>query len=530
MKKGNATPLDVIFILSTSVTLLLLLLWIIPGHEQKYANAPAFLQAMVSSVWAKFSLAGASVGALVLRRFIDKSPAPNYLICIPGCILGLMAALLALAGVMYVIAPHPDHVLSSMRIPVRIGLDRQFAELEPFRTKYALSDFNLWEEAPDPVDAYGVIYNSGNPRFPYSDTLSLQPNKKSLAFIKLSPAISHTQGSDAKFDYEICLKTHQKTEAAGERPSIMLACAKGVCDPAKDDPGYVVGCDASERVGRSGIPTVLAAEPSRAGRERGWDVPSVQTLAAMTDRQRVGYTLFTVSFVPEGKAAEADRYYYVLRVNGAPVYIDGLSPELKKETLHKGALNRVDFALENLNFTGENDGYEKLQLTLIFLKGDDVTFKQELARDYAALRDAPEIPPFKTEAGSFTWTGTYKKPNNENKYEIILASSVCGDPPQRTCLNRALEAKRLFVEDGIQYDGKPMVMVVRPPLRKPPAYGLVLGLVQPTSQVQFTFNEDEAHQLCARSASLVGKGRAGKLIRFDLRRYEVATRGYAPCH
>src|ERR1035441_8346942 len=141
---------------------------------------------------------------------------------------------------------------------------------------------------------------------------------------------------------------------------------------------------------------------------------------------------------------EADRYYFALRVNDQPIYIGGLSPGLTKEQLHQGVPNHISFGLENLNFTGEYDGYEKLALRVYFLKQDTVLYYQDLNREYIALRDAAPIAPLQTAAGTFQWTGKYIKPMNENKYEILLSSADCGDPPQKQCVDRAVNAKRQF--------------------------------------------------------------------------------------
>jgi hypothetical protein len=382
-----------------------------------------------------------------------------------------------------------------------------------------------------------VYYRPENdPRFPYQDQINVQQDGESLAFIKLYPLASQTAGANEAFDYAICLHANAMQSSQAGRPRIMLSCTNGVCTP--DRPGYVVSvdCDAKGaktdgKASNSGavIPVVLAAEQVQRSRESGWDVPSAEILEKMTDRERIGYTLFSVDFTPQGEAAQADSYYYELRANGQPIYIDGLSPGLKKESLQKGTVNHISFALENLNFSGQFDGYEKLHLTIFFVKGNTEIYHQDLDRDYVALRDAAEIPPLQTAVGTFRWTGKYIVPRNENKYELLLASADCGDPPGKSCIDRAVYAKSRFDKARFSFDDKPTVMVIRPPLRKPPAYGLALGVVQPTSQVQFTFNASEVGELCRWAVDHVGQGKGGNVIQSDLRRYDVATRGYAPC-
>ena len=304
-------------------------------------------------------------------------------------------------------------------------------------------------------------------------------------------------------------------------PTVLLNCANGNCLPGHDDPGYVVSCDKHSVTSEWMVPLAFADAPAPQLREAGWVVPSLETLEKMTDRDRVGFTRFDVIFTPNETLVGASRYYFMLRVNGQPVYINGLLPERIHYPLEMGKTNTISFALENLNFTGQYDGYEKLQLSVIFQHDDRLVRRQDLERNYVALRDAPDVV-LPSESGTFRWKGTYIVPKNENKYEVLLASSGAEVSP-------AMAAKTRFDEAKLTFKEQPVVMVVRPPLRQPPSYGLALGVVQPTSQVKFTFNAAEASELCQWALLQVGKGAGGKLIKPDLRRYEVATRGYSAC-
>ena len=522
----NPTPLDMIFIVFLDVTLLLLLLWILPGNGDKFSNAPPFLTAIVSSVWSKVAAAGGSVGAFLLRKFFDTRPAPNYLIWIPGFLLFLIGTLFLLSKAL----PGQQLTPQQLRMNARISLDIPASQIKPFAQGYKTPDFNLWEEAPDQVPVHGVFSDESNPSFPYSDTLNVNRSKSTNAKIKISPWISHQQNKNSDHDYQICLQAGKSWPTDINAGRMVLACASGSCGPVQGvDPGYVSSCDAKVLNQGSFPPTVYAAEMDQPNGEPGWDVPTLETLRSMSDRQRIGYTVFDVSFTPEGPALNADAYYYELRANSQPIYIDGLRPGLKTWPLTKGQVNHVAFALENLNFTGQYEGQEKLHLTMVFLKGNAVVFRQDLERDYIALRKAAVIPQIKTQVGSFSWTGDYVPGIHENKYEIFLGSAVCPAPPQKECVDRAVYAKNRFDKGHLVLNSKPAVMVIRPPLRKNPSYGLALGLVQSTGQVQFTFDEDEASQLCHLATGQVGKGSAGKLIQPDLRRYDVATEEQKPC-
>ena len=340
------------------------------------------------------------------------------------------------------------------------------------------------------------------------------------------------------YEYLLCIKNNpampfpKSFPLESQEPLIRLACGKDInsgdtrCMSTQNAVGYLMSCDDRVTHAWAAGAVVHAASPEQI-REPGWVVPSLETLDKMSDRERVGYTRFDIRFTPTGAAAAADQYYSILRANDMPIYIDGFLPDKTVYPLQRGAENWITFALENLNFTGEYDGYEKINLTVVFLKNEREICRQSLERRYAALLDMPDEPPTATPVGSFTWTGKYVVPLRENKYEILLASASTPANAKR--------AKAIFDQSGLFVGTQRAVMVVRPPLRKPPnivAWGLMLGLQMPTSQVQFTFNREEAQQLCHWAAKVAAQGRGGNLIRSDLKRYEVVHWGfarYAPC-
>lgn len=516
-RKANPTPLDVLSIVFTSVTLLLLLLWVATSiaGQTMFNNVPMWLQTMIASVWAKVSVAGGSLGAFLLRRYFDKSPTPNYLLWIPGFTMFLLLALVLVQIVVRHTGPPPVRLANLL-----FNVDKR--PNPSFQQKH-IPDLDFWAQSPVEVPVHGVYAQpNGNPRYPYAEVLEIRPKQSSTAYIKMTVDTSQASGPSQDYDYKICLHP-ASSQPNGDKPSGLLRCENGFCSPAQgEDPGYVETCDTHSARSAGLVPVAFADEPAAQTREAGWVVPSLDTLEKMTDRERVGFTRFDVSFTPNETLAEADRYYFMLRVNERPVYINGLLPERIHYTIEKEKTNVISFALENLNFTGQYEGYEKLQLSVFFQQGDRLVRRQDLERKYVALRDAPEVA-LPSELGTFRWSGTYVVPKNENKYEISLASSGADAAP-------ALAAKARFDKAKLTFKEKPVVMVVRPPLRQPPSYGLVLGVVQPTSQVQFTFNAAEASDLCQWATGQVGKGTGGKLIQPNLRRYEVATRGYSACH
>jgi CobQ/CobB/MinD/ParA nucleotide binding domain len=260
----------------------------------------------------------------------------------------------------------------------------------------------------------------------------------------------------------------------------------------------------------------------------GWVVPSLDSLSKSPEVARIGYTRFDVMFTPEGKAREADHYYYAVKVNDQPVYFDGFLSDRNIFPLQAGP-NWISFALGNLNLTGQDNGFENLQLTVTFLKGNDVVYQQDLKRTYVALRDVPGIG-IETEVGKFVWAGKYVVPTGEDQYEVLLVgSSVCNPADVQNCIDRAMQAKKEFDGASMSFNGQQVVVAWRPPLRPVPGGFFALGLVLPTKQVKYTFNSTEADQLCHWAQGALRTGKAGMIFQKDWRRYNVATRGYGPC-
>jgi hypothetical protein len=533
---ASPTPLDTLFILFASVFLLLLLLWILYGD--RYGHLPGWVEDSVKGIWSKVIVGAGAAGTLALRKWLYKStPSPNYLLWIPGITILLIGTLFLVKQVMPAPPPTPTTASTHYHLPIRFSA-------EPLQADNALNTSDAREISFRPQDAKRPIYiplDKPEELGLYSyDDVNVPDSGEFKAEIIHRAILSHLVNTalDSR-EYLLCIKNNPKKpfpssfSSDSTKPMLKLACSKDPktgekrCLSVDQGPGYLMSCDDIAE-NRGLLPVVYAASAEQA-REPRWVVPSLDTLDKMTDRERVGYTRFYVSFTPAGQAASADQYYYVVRVNDKTIFIDGFSPEKFIYPLQKGTTNWISFGLENLNFTGQYEGFEKLQLTIVFLNGESEVYRQELQRNYVALRDAPEVT-IDSPIGAFHWNGKYVVPKNEDKYEVLLASANCGDPVQRECIDRTMNAKVHFDQGGLKFNDKPIVMVVRPPLRIPPSYGLALGQIQPTSQVQFTFSEDEAKRLCHWALEQRGKSAAGNLIQSNLRIYEVATKGYSPCN
>ncbi len=532
--KSNPTPLDVLFILSASAVLLLLLLWMattLAGHVL-FTDVPQWLKDIVSEVWKKVLIGSAGAGAavLALRRYLFQSrPTLNYLIWIPVTTAILIVALFAVEKALL---PQPK-TAAFVHVPIRFG-----AEL-PKKVGVApdsgLPLIRARMVSPKPKDTDDLFRPAaGDAEYPYHGEIEM-PTLSEISFVaELNPALGpYWTEEGIGYVWRICLKANpQKAFPAPDTPEatsmlIKLKClAKGNCPRATNEPSPALACEEQVASKAGLLPAVYAAQASP---QPGWAVPSLDSLEKVSALARPGYTRLDVKFTPEGKAREADHYYYAVKVNEQPVYIDGFLPDRIVIPLQMGP-NWISFALENLNFTGQDNGYENLHLTITFKKGGEVVYRRELDRKYIALRDAAPIPPFETEVGTFEWTGKYVVPTNEDVYEILVGSSVCATAEDQECVKRIMNAKREFDGASLTFNGKPVVVQVRPPLRKKPvAYGLALGVVLPSREVKFTFNSTETDQFCDWAAEHYGQGAAGKIIQKDRSSYNVATRGYGPC-
>ena len=114
--RNNPTPLDVIFILFASVVLVVLVLSLSPVRgAQPFQNLPDWFVAAVSNVWNRLFLGAGALGSLGLRKWLDRSPAPNYLLWISALTTGLLVA--TLFSVAIVIPPPATVVTGGIAEP-----------------------------------------------------------------------------------------------------------------------------------------------------------------------------------------------------------------------------------------------------------------------------------------------------------------------------------------------------------------------------------------------------------------------------
>ncbi|MFZ0818238.1 MAG: hypothetical protein WAM78_22110 [Candidatus Sulfotelmatobacter sp.] len=114
--RNNPTPLDAIFILFASVALVVLILSFSPVRgAQPFQNLPGWLISAVSNFWSRLFVGAGTLGTLGLRKWLDRNPAPNYLVWIPVFTVGLLAAVLFSTAI--IIPPPPVLLNGSIDAP-----------------------------------------------------------------------------------------------------------------------------------------------------------------------------------------------------------------------------------------------------------------------------------------------------------------------------------------------------------------------------------------------------------------------------
>jgi hypothetical protein len=227
-----------------------------------------------------------------------------------------------------------------------------------------------------------------------------------------------------------------------------------------------------------------------------WIVPSLDTLVLRNQGRSDGpaYTRFVIAGKPSAEGAT--HVGLLVKANGTPVYVDGWSPRDRRRPWQPSQALELEFALENLDFSGGGDGFESLEADLIFYRGDEIVKQTALTRRLVAMRDAP--PPEQitaSDGAAFTWSGTYTPPEKEDKFGIFALSTKD--------LSAAQRVKQRIDASDTRLDGQRIVAVLRPPLQpwrlqqySNPNYAVLIGLKQPNGQVRFTFDEQLANQLC----------------------------------
>jgi len=309
------------------------------------------------------------------------------------------------------------------------------------------------------------------------------------------------------------------TAVKGARASqalVRMVCEEGgQCTTASDDLGLVraAPCRVSEsRNAWRRWPFVAVAQAAPDAERDGWVVPALDTLHRLHKNPNApAFSEVSLQSAPQPPLVRARRASYQLRVNGRSVWVDGLPPNASAVPFNAETGLRLQFGLENLDFSGALAGKEKVEVTLRFLDDRSVQVAEwMLPLDFVALRTQDEPQPVGDRALGASWSARYF-PSPGDRYQIFLLSSRSA--------TEAESAKQRFDERKYplrQGDAAlSLVAVIRPPL--PPRndnFGVVVGIRQRTGQIRFSFDEPTSTALCRELTRLPG-------IRPDVFRREI---------
>jgi len=292
------------------------------------------------------------------------------------------------------------------------------------------------------------------------------------------------------------------------QPIVRVSCEEGAsCRIAPDDFGWAKACAAQPGSSLQffRLPVVYAAPLQGSKAEAGWVVPSLDTLRAKeAAKKNAAYTEFSVKSGSLPALKTADRVGFGVRVNGAPIYIDGLPPETNTVKFNAGMGLDLHFGLENLDFSGKQAGYEDIQIDLTFLQKGQPVRRSTVSIKYVALRSMSEQPASGDSDIPVTWKAQYHGGQTDDVYQIFSLST--------RNVKAAEDIQRKLDAAGLQALGSPLVAILRPQLEGNSAYGIALGLRKPSGQVKFTFDDATSKGLCreawkiASHSALIDKG------------------------
>ncbi|WP_321348623.1 hypothetical protein [uncultured Draconibacterium sp.] len=254
-----------------------------------------------------------------------------------------------------------------------------------------------------------------------------------------------------------------------------------------EDPGCIELCGekiASQRKSFHLFQQAYAQTPESRNKTYGWAVPNLQTLK---DERKTGFSQINIysTFLNED-LQEADAYYYSVKINDTPIFFDGLLPKyiVTPFSYEKGI--QIEFGIENLGFSGNENGYENIEIKLTFLRGSEVIRSVPLNLNYVALRKN-DLEKIETSDGCrFEWEALFIS-RDEN--QIFIGSVPTADG--------AVFTKNRLARKNLTFNDSKMIGVIRPPYLDNPSYGVCVGLLLPNEQINFTFTYSEAEQIRA---------------------------------
>lgn len=222
--------------------------------------------------------------------------------------------------------------------------------------------------------------------------------------------------------------------------------------------------------------------------QMGWITPSLDTLKDNYQKNNLTYVEFNLETSDLNLPQSADAFSYQLKVNQQPIFINGWTEAETIRSFDAKKPFQFSFGLQNLDFSGADNGQEHLQLILTFYAEGQKIRSDIIERTYIALRDVPTTIQQDHQVG-YRWSGQQYFGQGDGFEVFIWSSADVGEIVQRR--------KKFFDEANLTYQGRKVVAVVRPPLSNNPNYGLVVGLTDDVGRIDFTFAKNFANEIAS---------------------------------
>lgn len=286
---------------------------------------------------------------------------------------------------------------------------------------------------------------------------------------------------------EICFQRTQKEIREDNILTIIYAGEDKKFRQEPGDPGCIILCNENQTGFWDSFqlfPRAYAQTSPNENRFYGWAVPNLQTLK---DERKTGFSEISIDgkFL-QSEIKEANRYYYSLKINDIPIFFDGLLPKhlLNPFDYERGL--HLEFGIENLGFSGNDNGYEKIEINIEFYRDSELIKSIPLTFDYVALRNNEPEEIVSNDGSTFQWKALFSA-NQEN--QIFIGSMPTEEGAVYT--KKKLNNKSLSLNDN------ELIGVIRPPYQDNTSYGVCVGLLLPNKQIQFTFKYSEAEKIKA---------------------------------
>ena len=477
--------LDTVVVLFISSALVLFVLWLGATFAGKSIldKLPDWLSKGISSVWTWLTT-GAVAGAALryrLRQGVQThQKLPNYPLAIAATTVGMICLVLSVGRFVPDGGDCPNcpfllkflvAFADPQKHPPLSFIQQKPNWMEP-QGLAALPDGNLYQvrvDLPQPAGEFKAVAQPLNSEGSVI-TADLHPRPLELCFVRAArnPAngVSHYY---ARVDCQV---------------------DRGCSVHPQEDPGWATNCPRTaswQSLPLCCIPAVYAqVPPAKTQAEAGWLIPSLPTLVKLRETKKIGYTEFLIQSGPLHGLAGSNYFTYDIKVNGTPVSIDGWRSSDLHVPLDPPKGIALQFGLENLNFSGADNGCETIDVRIAVLQQDKTFKTYDLFRQYAALRDAGLATIAAEDGQIFQWSGKYLNPEGGDRYEVFVSST--------SDVQYGGKVKARIDRAGLKYGGQDLVGVLRPPLNNP-VYGVIVGLRQPSGQVRFMFDDTGAQAL-----------------------------------